>query len=258
MVDNGIIDDPDVSHIRYRGVWGGGDAGHFTIEDNVISDNRIGDDLDALSGVPDDIALDDVDPFAAAIDENARIFFADVRIVNNVVANDVSIRAEFELDAVISTVAGAAQVMNIVAFHQRVCGDIRSAVGADVHALSFRRAVVAQARVMDVISSDHEGVTVAAVHRQGIVASPADFALLKGYMMPPDEAHTRAAAPEPYAANSQVRAVDKFNVVISVGIIFGSCENRFFALCGADDNRIFLCAVGGDGSPTVLRIDAAV
>ena len=204
MIDDGIVDDSDVSHVSHSGVRGGSDAGRFTIEDDVVPDDRIGDDLDALSGVPDNVALDDVDPFAAAIDKNARILFSDVRIVNDVISDGISIRAEFDLDAVIAADAGAAQVVDVVAFHKRVCSDIRAVVGADVHALALRRAAVAQSGVMNVISSDNEGVAVTAVHRQGVVFGPADFALLERDVMAPDKPHTRVAALEMQAPNRQV------------------------------------------------------
>ena len=78
-------------------MWRSGDAGGFTIEDNVVPNQSVGDDLNAFAGVPNDIAFDDVGSGAAAVYENSGIFPFDVRVVNDVVPNDISGRPEFDL-----------------------------------------------------------------------------------------------------------------------------------------------------------------
>jgi len=47
---------------------------------------------------------------------------------------------------------------------------------------------------MNMIVSDYEGVTVTAIHRQGVIAGLEDFTVLKCDMVAPDKANTRAAA----------------------------------------------------------------
>ena len=74
----------------------------------------------------------------------------------------------------------------------------------DVHALPFRRDTVAQPCVMNVILPNNKGVTVAAIHREGVVSGPADFALFKCEMMSPDESHPRTTASKVDAPNGHV------------------------------------------------------
>ena len=88
-------------------------------------------------------------------------------------------------------------MVDIVALDKRVGGHARSAVASDVHPFALGLARGAQAGVMDVVSADDEGVTVAAVHRQGIVARFCDFTILEGDVMASDKAHAGTAASKP-------------------------------------------------------------
>ncbi len=72
-------------------MWGGGDAGHRTIENHVISNNSIGYHLDALSGIPNNITLDNINPLAAAIYEDTGVFFTYISIVNDIITDNISV-----------------------------------------------------------------------------------------------------------------------------------------------------------------------
>ena len=73
-------------------MWCGGNTGHRAIENDVVPDDRVGDDLDAFAGVPDDVAFDYIDAFAAAaVDEDPRILPPGVGVVYNIVTDDVAV-----------------------------------------------------------------------------------------------------------------------------------------------------------------------
>src|SRR6266404_2765119 len=96
-IEDCIVDDRDVPNLWHRGMWRGSDASRFAIEDNVVPNHRVGHDLNAFASMPIDIAFDDVGSGAAAVYENSGIFPFDVRVVNDVVPNDISGRPEFDL-----------------------------------------------------------------------------------------------------------------------------------------------------------------
>ena len=87
---------------------------HGTIENDVIPDNRIGYHLDAFSGVEDNVALDNINPFTTAIYEYARIFSTYIGIVNDIISDNVPVRAELYFNAVVAAAARTAQVVNII------------------------------------------------------------------------------------------------------------------------------------------------
>ena len=137
MIHNCIIDNLDIAHLRHRGVRSCRDSSCRTIENDVISHNSIRDYLDTFSGLPDDIALNDIDPGAAAIYEDTRILPANVRIVDNVITDRITIRAELDFDAIVSTVAGTAQMMDIIAFHQSIGSYTRTVMDTNIHPFSL-------------------------------------------------------------------------------------------------------------------------
>src|SRR6185436_10023307 len=114
-----------------------------------------------------------------------------------------------------AAVAGAARVMNVIAFNERVGGATGAGVAADVHPLALRRARGAQAGVMDMVAPDDEGVAVAAVHGERVVAGFKNLAVLERDVMSANEAHPRAAALEAQPADNQVRTIDKLDVVLA-------------------------------------------
>jgi hypothetical protein len=61
MIDDCIVYDLYVPYVRDGGVRGRRDDGCRAVENNIVSYNRIGNHLDAFAGVPNDVALDDVD-----------------------------------------------------------------------------------------------------------------------------------------------------------------------------------------------------
>ena len=113
MIDNCVVDDLYVSHMWNSGMWSCRDAGYRAVENDIVPDNSVGNHLDTFAGVPDNVALDDVDSFTTAVHENAGVFGADIRIVDDVVTDDVPVRTEFYFDAVVASAAGAAGVVNV-------------------------------------------------------------------------------------------------------------------------------------------------
>ena len=91
----------------------------------------------SLAAIPHDIALDQICLLAAAINKDAGIFRSYVCVVNHIVANGIPIRAGFDFDAIVATVTGAAQVMDIVPFEQTVRDAAVGVVTADIHAFTF-------------------------------------------------------------------------------------------------------------------------
>lgn len=191
-----------------------------TVENDVVPDNCVGDCLDAFAGVPDDIAFDDVDAFAAAVHENARIFGADIRVMDDIVADDVAVRAEFYFDAVVAAAAGAASMMDVIALDEAVGGYTRAVMTAYVHTFSFGRAALTQACIVDVISSDDKGVTITAVHCQSVVLSVADLAIFECDVVSSYESYAGAAALEMNSSDSEIFAIDKLDIIVSSCDIF--------------------------------------
>jgi len=248
MIDDCIVDNLNVPNVRDGGVWSCRDAGCRAVENYVISDNRVGNDLDAFACVPDNVALDDVDAFAAAVHENAGIFRADIRVVDDVVTDYVPVRAEFYFDTVVASDAGAARVVNVVALDERVGGDTRTVMAADIHPFSFGRAAFAQTGMVDVIPSDDKGVAVSAVHRQGIVEGVTYLAIFEYDVVSPDKTHARAAAFEPDCPNGQVLAIDELDIIVSRCGVFRMCEQRLLTFGGTNRYRFFGGAFSGDGA----------
>jgi hypothetical protein len=93
------------------------------------------DDLDRLAPVPHHVALDDIQATATAADENARIRAADGRVVDDVVADDVIVRAGLDFDLVVAAVARAARVVAVVPLEQAVGRPACVVVAARVEAL---------------------------------------------------------------------------------------------------------------------------
>src|SRR6266850_4921308 len=87
-----------------------------TIEDDVVTNNGVSDSVDAFENVPDHVAFDDVHRIAAgAVHEDSRI----THVVDDVVANRVGMRADFDFDAITLSRSGKT-VMNPVLFDQRI------------------------------------------------------------------------------------------------------------------------------------------
>jgi len=91
MIGDSIVDNSDIPHPRYRPVRRRRDPVHGAIENNIVSHNRIGDHLYPLAGPPNNIPLHDIDLRPASIDEDAGILLADIRIVNDIVPNDIAV-----------------------------------------------------------------------------------------------------------------------------------------------------------------------
>src|SRR4030095_1258720 len=66
-----VVHDHDVAHLRHLSMRGGGDAVGRG-ENQIVAHDRIGDPLDGLAAVPHRVALDDVEPGAPSVDEDAR------------------------------------------------------------------------------------------------------------------------------------------------------------------------------------------
>ncbi len=110
--------------------------------------------------------------------------------------------------------------------------------------------------MMNVVETDNETLAVAAVHGQRVVAGFKDFAIFKGDVFSTNEAHSRIAALKSQAANYEVRAIDKLNVILTA--ISGMDEYRPFAVGGTDDNWPLHRALCRHGPPAVLGIRSAV
>ena len=98
----------------------GGDSRHGAIKNDIISDDRIGNDLYTFAGPEDDVSFDDIDPGSTSIDEYAGVLAADVRIVNYIVADDIAVGANLDFDAVVSAAGCAAQVMDVIALDEGI------------------------------------------------------------------------------------------------------------------------------------------
>ena len=220
-----------------------------TVENDVVPDNCVGDCLDAFAGVPDDIAFDDVDAFAAAVHENARIFGADIRVMDDIVADDVAVRAEFYFDAVVAAAAGAAGVMDIIALDESVGGYTRAVMATDVHTFTFGRAVTEQTGMVDVVSSDNKGVAVAAVHCQSVVQCITDLTIFECNVVTPDKSYAGAAALEIDSADSEIFAIDELDIVVSGCDLLRMCEHWFLVFDSTNCNGRLSGALGGDGPP---------
>src|SRR5574342_431057 len=105
MADNCVVDDGDVANAGIGGVRRGHDTGDRRLENKVVSDNRVRDDLDPFTAVPHGIALDYVSFRSAAVNEDAWVFLANGGVVDDVIADDVAIGADFNLNPVIAAVA---------------------------------------------------------------------------------------------------------------------------------------------------------
>src|SRR5262249_46148985 len=106
---------------------------------------------------------------ARAVRDDSRI----VRIVNDVVADDVAGTAFLEFDAVALLDRRAVGVMNVVALDQAVGDATAVVVAAEVH--PFAAAV----RVVDVVVENFESsVRAAGVRGDRNVAGPVDFTVL--------------------------------------------------------------------------------
>jgi len=184
-------------HLGDLRVRRGGDA-VGGIEDQIVANDRIGDDLNGFAAVQHRVAFDDVEPVAAPVHEDARVLHAAGRVVDHVVAYGVAIGAHLDLDPVIATVAGRPRAVDVVPLDVVVGRDARGIVAADVHALTLggpdRRCQ--KTGVMDVISPDDERVGVATVHAEGIVSGLVDLVPLEDDVMPSDEAHPAVSALE--------------------------------------------------------------
>ena len=103
-----------------------------TVEDDVIADDGIGSRLDTgRAAVPQDVAFDDVLRITRrAVDDDAR----PVRVVYDVVANNIGVRAELDLDAV--ALQGAQRIVNPVVFDQRIGDRAAIVVATDIHAFA--------------------------------------------------------------------------------------------------------------------------
>src|SRR5574341_614645 len=131
MADNRIIDDAYVAHAAVGGVRRSGDAGAGRVEHDVVSNHGIGNHLDPFATVPNHVALNHVRRRPAAVDENTGILLTDIGVVNHIVANDIPMRANLDLDPVIAAAAGPAQMMNVVPFEQTVTHPAAAVVATD-------------------------------------------------------------------------------------------------------------------------------
>src|SRR5258705_6454104 len=98
----------------------------------------------------------------------------------------------------------------------------------------------AQSRVMNVIASDDEGLAVAAVHRECVVAGLEYLAIFERDMVSTNEPHARTPALKPQSANDQVRAIHEFDVVLPVAITGRPSQERLFTVGGANNDGL-LC-----------------
>ena len=236
----------------------GGDAGYRAVKDHVVFDQGIRYDLDAFTGVPYDIALYDVQFGATAIDKDAGVPFVDIGVVNDVVTDGIAVGADLDFDAVIAALAGAAQVVDVVAFEQAVRRAIGTRVTADIHALAFGGAGLAQARVMNVVVADNKGMAVTAVHGEGIVAGVKDLAGLQGDVVSADKTDTRTATLKTQAPDDQMGTVHEFDVVVFVDVVRGACQQGGLSLSRTYHNGFALRALDADRSSSILRIGTAL
>src|SRR6185436_16025024 len=164
-------------------------------------------DLDRLAAVPHHVALDNVQALATTVNEDARIPAADGRVVDDIVADDVVVRADLDLDPVVAAVARAAQVVDVVPLEQAVGGPARIVVAARVEAFALRRARCAEASVVDVIAAEDEEVRVAIVEGDRVVTRLIDLGVLERDVVAADEPHPGAPALECQTPYDQVRGV---------------------------------------------------
>ena len=108
--------------------------------------------------------------------------------------------------------------------------------------------------MMDMVSSDDKGVAIAAIHCQGIVLGMADLAIFECDVVTSYETHGRAATLEIDSSNSQIFAIDKLYVVVSVGDIIRMSEQWFLSFGCANYNGLLGSAFSSDCPAGGLRI----
>lgn len=88
------------------------DAIALGVENDVVADDGIGGGLDAVvAGVPDDIPLDDIGCFPVGIiDDDAGI----ICVVDDIVADDVSVASVFDLDAISLADRPALEIVDVI------------------------------------------------------------------------------------------------------------------------------------------------
>lgn len=88
------------------------DAVALGVEDEVVADDGIGGGLNTVvAGVPNHVSLNDVGWIAiGVVNDDAGV----VRVVDNVVANDISVAAVLEFDPVALADRAAFEIMDIV------------------------------------------------------------------------------------------------------------------------------------------------
>src|SRR5262249_36990581 len=143
-----IVNGSDVLHLGYLHVAIQGQAG-TAIKDDVVTDDGVGYRKNSLKRVPDDIAFDDIDRISAGpVHEDGRVG----SVINDVIADDVAVRSDLDLDSVALRNARESAVNPILLDH-RIVHDACGIIAADVHA--FTRAPVNSGVVYVVAPDGH-------------------------------------------------------------------------------------------------------
>src|SRR6266478_4782683 len=138
MPIDGVVHNRHVAHLRDLRVRRGGDAGTQGIEDEIVSNDRIGDDLNGLTAVPHRVAFNDVGTVSSTVHKDARVLRSTDRVVDYIVSNDVAIEPHLHLNPIITAVARCPRVMNVIPLNEVVCRNAGSIAAAKVQTLTLR------------------------------------------------------------------------------------------------------------------------
>ncbi len=150
--EDGVVGDGQVSNDCAL-VVAAVDAVAFGVEDEVVADDGVCCGLNAVvAGVPNHVSFDDVGCLAiGVVNDDAGV----VRVVDNVVANDISVAAVLEFDPVALTDRAAFEIMDVVVLDDgikevAVVRTVGFVVGAEIKGFAMAAGVV------DVVASKSE------------------------------------------------------------------------------------------------------
>jgi hypothetical protein len=140
MSYNGVVHNGYIAHLGHLTVGHGGNTSYRGIKDKIVPDDSIRNNLNCLTTVPHHIPLDKVNFASSTIDKDTWVLLADIRVMNDIIANDVPIGACFNLNTIVSSITRTTQVVDVIAFNEGI-GRPADVIGAaNIYPFTFGRA----------------------------------------------------------------------------------------------------------------------